>query len=92
MALGYDRLKPIFEYSLFDKNRKLINHMQIPITSIRFLHDFAATENYVILPDLPMELDPKNCTKDNKFIFQLNKDLPARYGLLKRFSKNPDDV
>lgn len=92
MALGYGRYDSVIHYSLFDKDRKLLSYIQIPITSVRFLHDFAATENYVIIPDLPMEQNPDHCVKGNKFIYQLNKSLPARYGFLKRFSKNADEI
>jgi len=55
MAFGYDRNDPLIHYSLFDKDRKLLSYIKIPITSVRFLHDFSATENYIIIPDLPME-------------------------------------
>lgn len=56
------------------------------------LHDFAATEHYVIIPDLPMEANAKNCIKEKRFIYRLNKNLPARYGILKRFSTNPEET
>jgi carotenoid cleavage dioxygenase-like enzyme len=69
MAFGYDRYTPIVHYSLFDKERKLLNSMQIPITSCRLIHDFAATEHYIIIPDLPMESDPLNCVIYGKHLF-----------------------
>lgn len=92
MALADDRSSPVVHYSLFDINRKLLSYVKIPITSVRFLHDFSATEHYIIIPDLPVEQNPKNCVKDLKMIYALNKDKPARYGFLKRFSKNADEV
>jgi carotenoid cleavage dioxygenase-like enzyme len=92
MALGDDRKTPTLDYSLFDKNRKLLSYVKIPIASVRFLHDFAATENFVIIPDLPMELNPKHCVKESKFIYQLNKSKPARYGLFPRFGKSADEI
>lgn len=92
MAFGYDRIEPIVHYSLFDKERKLLSYIKIPITSIRMLHDFSATENYIIIPDLPMEANPKNCVKDKRFLYQLNKNLPARYGIHPRFSTNVFDT
>tara|TARA_B110000285_G_C14934775_1_gene519039 strand:- start:78 stop:254 length:177 start_codon:yes stop_codon:yes gene_type:complete len=58
MAFGYDREIPVVHYSLFDKDRKMLSSIKIPIESIRMLHDFSATENYVIIPDLPMESNP----------------------------------
>lgn len=58
-AFGYGRSKACVHYSLFNKDRKLLNYVKIPTTSIRMLHDFAITENYIIVPDLPMEVDIK---------------------------------
>jgi carotenoid cleavage dioxygenase-like enzyme len=92
MALGYDRFDAVIHYSLFDKNRKFLSYVKIPISSVRFLHDFSATENYIIIPDLPMEQNPDHCVNESKFIYRLNKDKPARYGFLKRFSQNADDI
>jgi carotenoid cleavage dioxygenase len=93
MAFAYSREEPIVHYSLFDKHRKLISNMKIPIKSKRMLHDFAATENYIVIPDLPMEMDPgKNTIKGKGFLYQLNKDKPARYGIMKRLSLNPDAI
>jgi len=92
MAFGYDLNEPVVHYSLFDKERKLVSYNKIQIAGKRFLHDFAATENYIIIPDLPMEADPENCIKDGRFLYQLKKNLPARYGFLKRFSKDQKET
>jgi len=55
MAFGYDVMSPNLHYSLFNKSKKLVSSMKIPITSVRMIHDFPITENYIIFPDLPME-------------------------------------
>ena len=56
-------------YSLFDKNRKLITSLKIPISSPRMLHDFAITEKNIIIPDLPMENDPKKVIRGERPYF-----------------------
>jgi len=53
------------------------------------IHDFMITENYVILPDLPLELRPDLMLK-GKFIFQYDEEKPARYGIMKRNCLNPE--
>lgn len=57
-ALGYSIAKPVVHYSRFDKDRKLLNTVDIKITSVRMLHDFIVTDDYVIIPDLPLEGNP----------------------------------
>lgn len=57
-AFGYDLERPVLHYTLFNSKRKMINKMDIKITSMRMIHDFPITENHVIFPDLPLEFRP----------------------------------
>lgn len=68
LAFGYDVLSPQVHYSLFNKSRKLVSSVKIPISSVRMIHDFPITENYVIIPDMPMEFRIDQVFK-GKFIF-----------------------
>ena len=61
-----------------------MNHVKIPTQSGRMLHDFAITENYIILPDLPLEWSNKAAFKDSRFVYQLNPKKPAMYGIMNR--------
>lgn len=79
-------------YSLFNKERKLLLSTVIPVTSPRMIHDFIITENHVIIPDSPMELRPDLTVKENKFLFQFDKQKPSRYGIMKRRCQNPDQI
>jgi len=88
---GKDGKGQVF-YSLFNKDRKLLLSTVIPITSPRMIHDFIITQNYVIIPDSPMELRPDLAIKENKFLFQFDKSKPSRYGVMKRQCQNPDQV
>jgi len=77
-------------YSLFNSDKKLILTTNIPISSPRMIHDFMITENYVIIPDSPLEFNPKATVKDSKFIFQFDHTRPSRYGIMKRNCQNSD--
>lgn len=92
MAFGYGvEGKPVIQHSVFNKDRKCTSYVSVPITSPRMIHDFMITENYSIMPDLPMELRPDLCFK-NKFIFHYDSEKPARYGIMKRHCHNPAQV
>lgn len=56
------------------------------------VHDFMITENYIIIPDSPLEFKPEACVKENKFIFQFDQKAPSRYGVMKRNCQNPNQV
>jgi len=63
---------------------KLTSKVDIPLSSTRMVHDFAVTENHVIIPDLPMEFDIEHGLKKGNFPMVLNKEKPCRYGVMKR--------
>jgi 9-cis-epoxycarotenoid dioxygenase len=90
-AFGYDKGKPFVHYSYFNSDRQLLNYVKIPIGTPRMLHDFAITENYIIVPDLPMENNPKHCI-DGRWMYQLNVNKPARYGIMNRECKDPNQM
>ena len=58
LTFGYNVEKALLHYTLIDKNSKITSSLDIPISSIRMIHDFAVTENHVIFPDLPLEFRP----------------------------------
>ena len=73
-AFGYNFEKPILHFSVFDKNRHCnLKNQKIKITSPRMIHDFCITENHIIFPDLPMEVNGEKAVRNNKFIFQFDK-------------------
>ena len=50
------------------------------------LHDFAMTENYIIIPDMPMEINPLRVALDRSFIASFNPKGKCRYGIMKKHS------
>ena len=50
-AFGYSMEEPVVHYTLFDKNRKVLNKMDIKITSTRMVHDTPICGDYIVIPD-----------------------------------------
>jgi carotenoid cleavage dioxygenase len=79
------------KYSLFDKNNELKNTLNIPISGPVMIHDIAITEQYVVFNDLPMEFKPEGIAMGNS-AFQFNKEVPAKYGIMKRDCQDTADI
>jgi len=92
MTFGYGLGKPHVNYTRFDKNRKMLNTLTVPITSPKMIHDFLATENYAIIPDLPIEFNAEVALKEGGSVFKYNPNVPARYGVMKKENTNPNAV
>lgn len=89
---SYDIMKPVTYYSVFDGERNLKRSFKIPVLSPRMIHEFLITEKYAIVPDLPLEYDPKGAIKHKRFLVHFNKESVARYGIFRRDSKDGKDV
>ena len=46
--------------------------MDIKIESMRMLHDFPITNDYIIIPDLPLEFKPDKVMKDGGSVFKFD--------------------
>ena len=88
MAFGYNPLKASIDYSLLDKHRKLVVKAELPVTCSRMIHDFPATENFIIIPDLAMHFEPKEAMLEKRFVYQYHPEAPCRYGVFSR--RNPE--
>lgn len=56
------------------------------------IHEFLITQRFAIIPDLPLEFDPPGAIKYKRFLYNFNKESPARYGIFSRNSKDGTDV
>lgn len=75
-----------------DKNRKMTRNFEVPITSPRMVHDFVITKKYIMIPDHPIEFDPKRAVKENQFVFDYNKEAKTQYGLMPREDKDASNI
>jgi carotenoid 9,10(9',10')-cleavage dioxygenase 1 len=71
------------KYSLFNKDNEMTNYMDIPIRGPVMIHDMAITGEHVIFNDLPLQFKPLN-VNIGKQVFEFNKNMSARYGVMKR--------
>lgn len=78
--------------SAFNSKRELQHYVTVPTLSPRMIHEFLITEKYAIVPDLPMEFDPKGAIKEKRFVYYFNDKSPARYGIWPRNSKTGNEV
>lgn len=85
-AFGYNMEKPYVHYSIFDRNKKLLNKMDVKITSMRMIHDFPITNNYIIIPDLPMEFKPDKAIKEGGFVFKFDQKQDAKYAIMHKMN------
>ena len=56
------------------------------------LHDFLITDDFIIIPDLPLEADGESAFKNNHSLFKFRPDQPCRYGVLRKDATNDDDI
>jgi len=66
--------------------------MTIPLLSTRMLHDFFITEEYCVVPDLPLEFKKEKPFKEGGFVYKFDKQGTARYGIFKRNCKDPNQI
>lgn len=69
LVFGYDLFDAFINFSVFDKDKKLVNYLRIPLETPRMIHDFMITENYVIIPDNPVEFLPHITVTESKMAF-----------------------
>ncbi|CAN4110363.1 unnamed protein product [Withania somnifera] len=79
-TFGYSHTPPYITYRVISKDGVMQSHPNNNNESI-MMHDFAITENYAIIMDLPLYFRPKLA-----FTFDATKK--ARFGVLPRYAKN----
>lgn len=82
---GCPNNEPTCHYTLINKDKKKINYVPIPLATPRMLHDFLITENYVVIPDTPLEINPRKTAMEKMFIGGFNPKGVCRYGVMKKY-------
>lgn len=88
MFFGYSIAQPPYlKYSVVSPEGNLLKTVPIELPIGVMMHDFAITENYTILMDLPLTFRPERIQRgEPSFMFESNT--PSRFGILPRHGDN----
>lgn len=87
-TFGYSHTPPYITYRVISKDGFMHDPVPITIPAPIMMHDFAITENYAIIMDLPLHFKPKEMVKEKKIIFTFDSTMKSRFGVLPRYAKN----
>lgn len=87
-TFGYSHDPPYITYRVISKDGIMQDPVPITIPEPIMMHDFAITENYAIMMDLPLCFRPKEMVKNNKLAFTFDATKKARFGVLARYANN----
>ncbi|GET40860.1 carotenoid oxygenase family protein [Microseira wollei] len=87
MVIGYSMWqKPYLKYSIISANGELLKTVPIDLPRPVMMHDFAITENYTIILDLPLTLNPSpQRVSAGEPWHSFRSNLPSRIGIFKRY-------
>lgn len=80
---------PYMNYMVVDQHWNLIHQVPVELPGVRFSHDIAITDNFTLLFDFPVVLNPQ-ALKSGKWRMDFNRDLPSRIGIIPRFGQAED--
>ncbi|MFG2600784.1 carotenoid oxygenase family protein [Streptomyces sp. NPDC048462] len=67
-----------------DPSGRVSRTTRIPVADAPMIHDFALTENYVVVFDMPVTFDPAGAERGDLVPYVWNRSHPARVGVLPR--------
>ena len=95
MTMGYEAKgdsTPDIAYFLFDKNGKKLEECWVKAPYAGMIHDFAATDKWVIFPLPPLETVSVEMLEEGHKHFAWDEDKPLYFGILPRRNPKPEDV
>ncbi|MHC3469960.1 carotenoid oxygenase family protein [Streptomyces sp. 7R007] len=71
-------------HHVVDHTGRLVRTTRVPVTDGPMMHDFALTETYVVIFDMPVTFDPAAAERGDLVPYVWNTEHPMRVGLLPR--------
>ena len=80
-------MQPYLKYGVVSAEGKIVHNVPIHLPHATIMHDFAITENYTILVDIPVALQPGKLLRgESPIVFEAER--PTRFGILPRYGDN----
>jgi len=89
MCFGYQPVAPFLQYSVVNREGKIVRTTAIELPRAVMMHDFAVTERYTLFLDLPATFDFKRMLRGGPFL-SFEPDARARLGVLPRLGEGKD--
>ncbi|CAO2833250.1 unnamed protein product [Amaranthus hypochondriacus] len=91
-ALSYDVVKkPYLKYFYFKENGTKSADVEIDLKSPTMMHDFAISENFVIIPDSQVVFKLQEMIHGGSPVV-FDKEKVSRFGILPKYSKSSDEI
>lgn len=90
LFFGYNVMKPYLTYMRADATGSLIQVEPITLTGPSMMHDFAATERYVVFMEMPVRFSWLSLISGSALPFKWDDDAPCRVGVMPRTGGDAD--
>ncbi|KAK4487189.1 hypothetical protein RD792_006508 [Penstemon davidsonii] len=91
-ALSYDVIqKPFLKYFRFSKTGEKSTDVDIPVSGPTMMHDFAITENFVIVPDQQVVFKMSEMIQGGSPVVY-DKNKVSRFGVLDKYAKDSSEM